>query len=137
MTDRALAGCAFCGGKQLEMHHNGSITFMLCGDEWARGGCGAVVSFRPNLAGSAAIAAWNRRAPSRDEVRDEFVQVRAETMTAVRNFVSRYTSGNSVPRDLRFLVVRSGPTITEEAAYLQRLLAPNAAIAAAEGENHG
>lgn len=59
-----LAPCPFCGNAKVEIHHNvqAAITFMLCGDDQGRGGCGAVVSFRPNLTGSKAIQAYNQRA---------------------------------------------------------------------------
>lgn len=57
-----MRGCPFCGNADVEVHQGPqNITFLLCGDEHGRGGCGAVVSFRPNLTGSAAIAAYDRR----------------------------------------------------------------------------
>ena len=34
-------------------------------------------------------------------------------------FASKFTSGNSVMRDVRAIAVRSGPTIAQEATYLR------------------
>ena len=59
-----LCACPFCGNPLVQVHHNTqvNITYLLCGDDYGRGGCGAVVSFRPNLTGRAAMDAYNRRA---------------------------------------------------------------------------
>lgn len=70
-----VRACPFCGNAKMEIHHNtqAGITFLLCGDDRGRGGCGAVVSFRPNLTGSKALQAYNRRAAHADmagEVRE-------------------------------------------------------------------
>lgn len=51
-----LKPCPFCGGAPLMHHGHGDITYITCDQ------CGAVVSFRPNFKGSAAVAAWNERA---------------------------------------------------------------------------
>lgn len=57
-----IEACPFCGNTYMLVHHSESnITFLLCGDDVGHGGCGAVVSFRPNLTGSSAIAAYNQR----------------------------------------------------------------------------
>ena len=54
--------CPFCGNPNVVVHHGvPNITMLLCGDDVGNGGCGAVVSFRPCLLGSAAITAYNRR----------------------------------------------------------------------------
>lgn len=54
--------CPFCGNPNVQAHHSEAhITFLLCGDDVGKGGCGAIVSFRPMLIGSEAIAAYNRR----------------------------------------------------------------------------
>ena len=52
---RVLGACPFCGADPHLHHGHGDITFVLCDS------CGAVVSFRPNIKGSAAIGAYNRR----------------------------------------------------------------------------
>jgi len=52
--------CPFCGGAGPQLEHQHGITFVLCD------GCGAVVSFRPNVTGRAAIAAYAKRAPQRE-----------------------------------------------------------------------
>jgi Lar family restriction alleviation protein len=55
-----LKPCPFCGGEVQLDHPTDprakNITFILCD------GCGAVTSFLPNLTGSKAIQAYNRRA---------------------------------------------------------------------------
>ena len=67
-TRDALLPCPFCGGV-VEMHHPkggayNDITYLLCDS------CGAVCSFRPNLKGSKAMAAWNCRTPRTEDARD-------------------------------------------------------------------
>lgn len=67
-TRDALLPCPFCGGV-VEMHHPkggayNDITYLLCDS------CGAVCSFRPNLKGSKAMAAWNCRTPRPEDARD-------------------------------------------------------------------
>lgn len=58
-----LRPCPFCGNPTVQVHYGKpDVTFLLCGDDYGRGGCGAVVSFRPNLTGRAAMDAYNRRA---------------------------------------------------------------------------
>lgn len=53
--------CPFCDGEITLQQGHANITFFLCDR------CGAVTSFRPNLKGSAALAAWNRRHVSEGE----------------------------------------------------------------------
>lgn len=62
---RATLVCPFCGNALVLLEHNVTldITFVLCGDDWGRGGCGAVVSFRPRLTGTDTLEAYNRRVP--------------------------------------------------------------------------
>lgn len=50
-----LGACPFCGSDPQLHHGHGDITYILCEK------CGAVVSFRPNLKGSSAVAAYNKR----------------------------------------------------------------------------
>lgn len=69
MTPRELTEllpCPFCGGSNLTLTHNTdlAITFIACGDDVGKGGCGLVASYRPHLQGMEAIAAWNLRQPS-------------------------------------------------------------------------
>lgn len=40
-------------------------------------------------------------------------------LRASLEFVSRFTSGNNVPRDVRHLAVQAGPTIAQEATFLR------------------
>jgi tRNA(Arg) A34 adenosine deaminase TadA len=51
-----LSPCPFCRGAVTMHQGHADITYFCCDD-----GCGAVVSFRPNLKGSPAIAKWNTR----------------------------------------------------------------------------
>ena len=57
-----LLPCPFCGGRVFLHHGHNGIAFITCGqrDDGADG-CGAVVSFRPNMQGSAAATKWNKR----------------------------------------------------------------------------
>lgn len=48
--------CPFCGCDVALHQGHGDITYFLCED-----GCKAIVSFRPNLKGTAAIQRWNDR----------------------------------------------------------------------------
>ena len=41
------------------------------------------------------------------------------TLRNALEFVSKFTSGNSVMRDVRSIAVRSGPTIAQEATFLR------------------
>lgn len=54
MTNAML--CPFCGGAVSLHQGHADITYIGCDD-----GCGAVVSFRPHLKGTAAIEKWNTR----------------------------------------------------------------------------
>lgn len=60
-----LKPCPFCGGTRTAIHRggpDGDISFITCGQlDSGLDGCGAVVSFRPNSTGQAAVSAWNRR----------------------------------------------------------------------------
>lgn len=57
-----LAPCPFCGGV-VHMLHDDHRAYVTCGQrDDGSDGCGLVSSFRPNLSGNAARAAWNRRA---------------------------------------------------------------------------
>jgi ssDNA-binding Zn-finger/Zn-ribbon topoisomerase 1 len=62
-----MSACPFCGGPVvLHQGEQTLMTFVLCGArDDGRDGCGAVVSFRPNLTGKAVVDAWNRRAEPR------------------------------------------------------------------------
>ena len=42
-----------------------------------------------------------------------------KALRAAQEFIARFTSGNSVPRDVRFLAVQAGPTIAQEATFLR------------------
>ena len=53
-----------------------------------------------------------------DRLTDENAQLRA-TLRKALEFVSTFTSGNSVMRDVRAIAVRSGPTIAQEATFLR------------------
>lgn len=57
-----LLPCPFCGGRVFLHHGYNGIAFITCGQrDDGSDGCGAAVSFRPNVQGSAAAAAWNKR----------------------------------------------------------------------------
>jgi len=58
-----LLSCPFCGGKtHLHTGYQG-MSFITCGQkDDGSDGCGAVVSFRPNLTGNSARSAFNQRA---------------------------------------------------------------------------
>jgi hypothetical protein len=91
-----VRACPFCGNAKVEIHHNAQagITFLLCGDDQGRGGCGAVVSFRPNLTGSKAVQAYNHRAAHADlsaEVR--------ELVEGYRSLYRAYVNTLEVARD--------------------------------------
>lgn len=55
--------CPFCGNTDLKVDYNREvgISFILCGDGLGKGGCGAVVSFKPRVSGLAAVSAYKRR----------------------------------------------------------------------------
>lgn len=62
MQETELKNCPFCGGKI--HHHQGyqEISYFLCGLEGPENGaCGAIISFRPNLRGEAAIQKYQTR----------------------------------------------------------------------------
>ena len=60
-----------------------------------------------------------------DAVEAELAALRADargheqTLRAALEFVSKFTSGNSVMRDVRAIAVRAGPTIAQEATFLR------------------
>ena len=57
-----LKPCPFCGGVVFLHHGHNDLAFITCGQRHdGSDGCGAVVSFRPNLKGNAAAEAWNKR----------------------------------------------------------------------------
>lgn len=62
-VNQVLPLCPFCGGVvHLHTGHAG-MTFFTCGQrDNGSDGCGAVVSFRPDLRGNAARTAWRKRA---------------------------------------------------------------------------
>lgn len=61
-TPIAMLPCPFCK-RTVHMHcgHEG-MNFITCGQrDDGSDGCGAIVSFRPNLRGNEARKAWNKR----------------------------------------------------------------------------
>lgn len=65
-----MLGCPFCGGKVFIHTGYQNLSFITCGQrDDGSDGCGAVVSFRPDLRGNAARNAWNKRVPNAELTR--------------------------------------------------------------------
>lgn len=61
---------------------------------------------------------------------DGWVRVPRDWFFGAQEFIARFTSGNSVPREVRAIAVKAGPTIAQEATALRDLLAaaPSASL---------
>ena len=46
-------------------------------------------------------------------------QACVEALRKAHEFVAKFTSGNSVPRDVKFIAAQCGPTIAQDATYLR------------------
>ena len=85
-------------------------------------------SFREAVCEVYGAGAWDRLLDALDRlaaVEAELAALRADargheqTLRAALEFVSKFTSGNSVMRDVRAIAVRAGPTIAQEATFLR------------------